>query len=1195
MFPPLTVPPHFYRLPLPSPISHLAYLPVSVYRYAVSVSVSVLCLASSGTYCVGGTRTECAAGRYGSTTGLQTSDCSGLCKAGHYGPISGLKTATCADASCFPGYYCPAGSTSATQNACGASRYFCPSGSGVRTTVTEGSYTTQLNCDTKCSGQQASSSVNDFALFGVRFNCPVRSQPSGGAATGTAALGFMVREKMPVDTAVDGFELGQTPWSDDLLAPNIRFSDIRFALLSPAADFAINAIDGRLRTARVGGFDFNVEQSVSVVIQISGKDTVGNETWVDTCEFDVAVADENQAPVLLPTTFTPFENQAEGSIVGTLKPTDPDKSTNFNFEILSQTPDLGIVGLRQVTSGDLIVVDPSRFDFEFLSDFDFAITLNVSVSDVHDRQPQVITQIVTIKVQDVDDLQLSFASITAAGSGTPSPPGEASTAALAALRTEGQETVRLEGTGFANLDGADFGWVVSAVYGDMYTAKDCVVVEPNIAIQCLTIPGVGFDHEWKVTLTAKVAGAANAETIVGGVTSYGPPSISALDGATNMLSDGSSPVKIFGINFGPVGTPVEVTYEYGSEFSAKLSSSGCEKVCHKDACKGTATNPIPNGEQWVVNEKASSSGCCGSKADKCDLCCPGAGACQVKASPTLGEGNFLHCARTKEGFGGPLSWQVLVGGQRSEWTNTTAIKSEYAPPVVKSVAPTTGPTNANPLTTIVVGGTNFALSSTVAVGARPCVVTDSSYKEIHAEVPPWVGKNLKVSVKIGSVRDQGNLRFSYDAPIISTVLSSVPRNANGQRPDDLRASTQGGAILTVAGSNFGPAACADARSLSEGSSPRGSDGTRECAVRIGDAPLGGTHDPADADGGGPGVWCDIITWDHELIKCTVGQGVGANLAVRVAAGNAFSRAATTRFSFDAPVVTSVTPNLVRGAGGDRVAVGGRNFGPLSTSKALKVFIGEPGTPKPAGVEGDTWPVEAVGCIRVDHGTIICSAPAGQGANHPVRVSVGNQTSATGAKTPDGSSSKSSSSKVNSDPLLDGGDGLPLISYEPPQICKVYCILSDYLNYPAHTAHRPRRTHTSSLMPPACQSHDALLSGMCLMRLKIRSLTHSLTHSLACFIHPLARHRTHRRVGRAESRTVDDPRDAHHRRRQLRNQGVSGFNLGWRAAMYGCEVVLAVRGSEELLDMRPPRGATQRDPQYHAVGGALRRASFLWVL
>lgn len=47
-----------------------------------------------------------------------------------------------------------------------------------------------------------------------------------------------------------------------------------------------------------------------------------------------------------------------------------------------------------------------------------------------------------------------------------------------------------------------------------------------------------------------------------------------------------------------------------------------EKVCHKDNCKGTWTNPLPRGEQWTLAARAGDSGCCSFSSGACDWCVP---------------------------------------------------------------------------------------------------------------------------------------------------------------------------------------------------------------------------------------------------------------------------------------------------------------------------------------------------------------------------------------------------------------------------------------------------------------------------------------------------------------------------------------------------------------------------------------------
>ena len=93
---------------------------INVLRFFISLlrtlATNTTCIINvfKGYYCDGdGTKKLCDVGKYGSITGLGSSDCSGLCD---------------------PGYFCPAGSYSRTQETCGAGKseaeaaaVYCPS------------------------------------------------------------------------------------------------------------------------------------------------------------------------------------------------------------------------------------------------------------------------------------------------------------------------------------------------------------------------------------------------------------------------------------------------------------------------------------------------------------------------------------------------------------------------------------------------------------------------------------------------------------------------------------------------------------------------------------------------------------------------------------------------------------------------------------------------------------------------------------------------------------------------------------------------------------------------------------------------------------------------------------------------------------------------------------------------------------
>jgi hypothetical protein len=79
-----------------------------------------------GSYCIEGVRTLCPAGRFGAIHESINASCDGLC---------------------LPGWYCPAGSITPDQEACGGTDKYCPAGSATPLRVTLGYYTVGSNKD----------------------------------------------------------------------------------------------------------------------------------------------------------------------------------------------------------------------------------------------------------------------------------------------------------------------------------------------------------------------------------------------------------------------------------------------------------------------------------------------------------------------------------------------------------------------------------------------------------------------------------------------------------------------------------------------------------------------------------------------------------------------------------------------------------------------------------------------------------------------------------------------------------------------------------------------------------------------------------------------------------------------------------------------------------------------------------------
>jgi hypothetical protein len=119
-----------------------------------------------------GACTNCSAGRYGSTTGLTSANCSNNCTAGAYGNMSGLSNPGCSG-QCPAGYACPAGSTNATGNICPAGKYSaggvgtctdCPTGNfGNRTGGTSSAACFLCRAGSFCGA----GSTNDSTMCGL--------------------------------------------------------------------------------------------------------------------------------------------------------------------------------------------------------------------------------------------------------------------------------------------------------------------------------------------------------------------------------------------------------------------------------------------------------------------------------------------------------------------------------------------------------------------------------------------------------------------------------------------------------------------------------------------------------------------------------------------------------------------------------------------------------------------------------------------------------------------------------------------------------------------------------------------------------------------------------------------------------------------------------------------------------------------
>jgi large repetitive protein len=265
---------------------------------------------------------------------------------------------------------------------------------------------------------------------------------------------------------------------------------------------------------------------------------------------------------------------------------------------------------------------------------------------------------------------------------------------------------------------------------------------------------------------------------------------------------------------------------------------------------------------------------------------------------------------------------------------TSASQAFSTSPLLESMTVTSAPTQGGTLLTLV--GQDFRdVPGAVHIGdykgvCEPIVSWDDT--EIVCTIPPGQGGNLPVSVVMYSGSQSSNtLPFSYDPPSLTGISPMSGRQ---------------GTELTISGENFGSAA-----------------GSVTMANMV----------------------CEVISWDHTQIECTVPNGPPAKYDVTVHAGNQQGVSAG-KFLLQetvmppSPVLESIEPASGPSQGETQLLLVGQNFGEV------------PGAVHIGGISGE--PCEPI--ISWNDSEIVCTIPAGQGANLPVivRVAESEQTSNT---------------------------------------------------------------------------------------------------------------------------------------------------------------------------------------------------------
>lgn len=286
----------------------------------------------------------------------------------------------------------------------------------------------------------------------------------------------------------------------------------------------------------------------------------------------------------------------------------------------------------------------------------------------------------------------------------------------------------------------------------------------------------------------------------------------------------------------------------------------------------------------------------------------------------INDGSRTHesvTCHTPPGTGRNHPIVLTVAGQRT----VAPALLHYEPPRVLSVNPPNGNTSGGAIITIT--GNNFgsnpadaqivlkAVDETGAVsGMDPHVTVDPQnilaydHHSISFILPPGHGEMKMVVVSVNgqsSLSDpalaSGQYEFMYDPPIIAGIQpKSCP--------------TAGDCQVTISGNNFG---------------------TYVPGQALAKISLDALTGPVD---------CIVQTaMDHvsTQLRCTMGEGYGFNRTLTLQIGQ--RTAPTIQFSYSAPSVGSVAPNLANALGGDELRIKGENFGPANaTLNPVEVLV-----------------------------------------------------------------------------------------------------------------------------------------------------------------------------------------------------------------------------------------------------------------
>jgi hypothetical protein len=243
--------------------------------------------------------------------------------------------------------------------------------------------------------------------------------------------------------------------------------------------------------------------------------------------------------------------------------------------------------------------------------------------------------------------------------------------------------------------------------------------------------------------------------------------------------------------------------------------------------------------------------------------------------------------------------------------------------------------------------------------AKNCVLPSPSAKNFTCSTIAGVGTEFWFTVTIGNqISDPYLSTIRYAAPSITAITSRSELD------------TQGGGLVTITGSNFGPAFKTNPSVV-----------TATCGSQL-----------------FPGVFptqsCSVIS--QTVVECVAGEGFGKeNFWVVTIAGQSSDPKQVQSQNPDPadyadPVINSlIIPSSVPTEGGTEITLIGENFGPIYTDSSWSVL----GTPRGYyGIAtGDPFEYTTI-CQSYGHTQAICTTVQGQGHSFSWTIAIGGSVS-----------------------------------------------------------------------------------------------------------------------------------------------------------------------------------------------------------